>query len=59
MTLKVVVFASCKEGKVDRLRELVKWESSEIKATEPDISHYKVFVADGEKDGIKEGVVYM
>ncbi|KAK6363865.1 hypothetical protein LTR81_028124 [Elasticomyces elasticus] len=54
MTLKVVVFASCKEGKVDRLRELVKWESSEIKATEPDISHYKVFVADGEKDGIKE-----
>ncbi|KAK3615714.1 hypothetical protein LTR22_027331, partial [Elasticomyces elasticus] len=59
MTLKVVVFASCKGGKVDRLRELVEWASSEIKATEPDVSHYEVFVADGDKDGIKEVVAYM
>ncbi|OQN95083.1 hypothetical protein B0A48_18885 [Cryoendolithus antarcticus] len=59
MTLKVVVFASFKKGKEDRLRELIKWVSSEIKATEPDVSHYEVFVADGDKEGSKEGVVYL
>ncbi|TKA62376.1 hypothetical protein B0A55_13496 [Friedmanniomyces simplex] len=59
MTLKIVVLASIKKGKEDRLRELAKWVSGEIKATELDVSHYEMFVADRDKEGTKEGVVYL
>ncbi|KAK3619895.1 hypothetical protein LTR56_023736 [Elasticomyces elasticus] len=59
MTLKFIILPSIEKGKEDRLREGAKWVSGEIKATEPDVSHYEMFVANEDKEASKEGLVYL
>lgn len=59
MPLKVLVIASAKPGKEHRLRELAAWVSGEIKAAEPHISEYEIYMADGDEAGTKDGVVIM
>ena len=59
MTVEVLVIIAAKPGKEERIAELVKWVTEEVKKNEPDTSMYHAYSTTGEEQGTTDYVVHM
>ena len=59
MTVEVLAIIAAKPGKEERVAELVKWVTEEVKKNEPDTSMYHAYSTTGDEQGTTDYVVHM
>jgi hypothetical protein len=59
MTVQVLTIIAVRPGKEERVAELVKWVTEEVKKNEPDTSMYHAYTTSGDEDGTTDYVVHM
>lgn len=59
MTIEVLAIIAAKPGKEERVAEVVKWMTEEVKKNEPDTSMYHAYSTTGDEQGTTDYVVHM
>ena len=59
MVLEVLAIIAAKPGKEERVAELVKWVTEEVKKNEPDTSMYHAYTTTGDEQGTTDYIVHM
>ncbi len=59
MTIEVLAIIAAKPGKEERVAELMKWVTEEVKKNEPDTSMYHAYSTTGDEQGTTDYVIHM
>lgn len=58
MTANVLVLVSPNAGNENRIEELIRWVTEEVKTNEPDVEIYNTYSTDGSQGSARDFIVY-